>query len=194
MDHLQFNTLWEFKDPSAGYAVGSSNPLFLEPQYGMGYPISYITSITMPQAGLIAAITKDRAGNVSTDHYLVKNTQAMMENNLVWVASATDPPVAADGSHITMSMVGLKPTSRGSVSINSTDMADPPLLDPNYFDTEVDRYVWRVALRSLTSFMTGDTVFGQTIIAGETPPTELAPLTTNSTDEFLDSRVQAGGM
>lgn len=90
--------------------------------------------------------------------------------------------------------MGLKPTSRGSVTIASKEPAQAPVLDPNYFSTEVDKYVWRHSLRKMTAFMTGNnTVFGREIIKGETPFPGFEPLTANATDEYLDSRVKAAG-
>ncbi|RYP93660.1 hypothetical protein DL770_000191 [Monosporascus sp. CRB-9-2] len=72
--------------------------------------------------------------------------------------------VAVDGTHTSSVMVALKPPSRGSIYLQSGDIADGPIINPNYFATEVDR---------------------QHIIAGETPPPGFSPVTTNSTDERL---------
>lgn len=66
--------------------------------------------------------------------------------------------------------MAMKPTSRGTVTIASKDTADPPLLDPNYYATEVDKYVWRHSLRKVAALMTGDTtVLGRDVVEAETP-------------------------
>lgn len=52
-DHLEFAQYWKLKDPSAGYAVGSSNPLFSQPQFGTGVPVDWAVTTTVPKEGLI---------------------------------------------------------------------------------------------------------------------------------------------
>eukprot|EP00808_Paulinella_micropora_P010313 g76967.t1 len=48
---------------------------------------------------------------------------------------------------LTTSVCNLRPTSRGSVSIQSSRPKDPPLIDPNYLHTENDRQKAAAALR-----------------------------------------------
>ncbi|UKZ81593.1 hypothetical protein TrVFT333_009365 [Trichoderma virens FT-333] len=60
VDHGLFGALWNLRDPSAGYAIGSGNPLFNEPQYGWGTPADFLVSTGITnKAGLAAAIEKD---------------------------------------------------------------------------------------------------------------------------------------
>jgi choline dehydrogenase len=47
----------------------------------------------------------------------------------------------------TASVCQLRPTSRGSIHIESTDAAAPPLIAPNYLSTDYDRHVASNALR-----------------------------------------------
>ncbi|RYP69740.1 hypothetical protein DL771_005942 [Monosporascus sp. 5C6A] len=188
-DHLSFLVNWKLRDPSKGYAIGSANPLFLEPQFGLGMPVTSVALTPVPREGLEAAIAADE-GPVKSDHYLLKSTHAMMESFFLYVPSA---PLVPDGTHVSTFMMALKPTSRGTVSIKSKNPADPPLLDPNYLGTEVDRYVWRTALRSMVTLMAGPTALGRDIIAGETPPNGLPPITLDSSDEYLESRLRTGG-
>lgn len=51
-----------------------------------------------------------------------------------------------DFAAVTMSVCNLRPTSRGSVHLKSTDPRDPPAIAPNYLSTEADR---RVAVDSM---------------------------------------------
>ncbi|KAH9993923.1 GMC oxidoreductase-domain-containing protein [Xylariaceae sp. FL0662B] len=90
-------------------------------------------------------------------------------------------------------LMAMKPTSRGTVTIASKEPADDPLIDPNYFSTEVDKYVWRYSLRKIAVLMTGDTALGHEIKV-ETPRPGFEPLSVDASDEYLDSRVQAQGM
>ncbi|XDG08211.1 hypothetical protein ABKA04_007826 [Annulohypoxylon sp. FPYF3050] len=189
-DHIMIHFNWKLKDPSKGYAIGSANPLFLKPEFGTGTPISYVVNREVPKDGLIAAITKDEGKPPTADHYLLKNQWGMMESILVYLAM---PPLPIDGAHISNTMMAAKPTSRGTVTIGSKNPTDPPVLDPNYFATEVDKYVWRHSIRETVSLMTGDTLFGREVIAGETPPPGVEPASVDSSDEYLDGRVKAGG-
>lgn len=63
--------------------------------------------------------------------------------------------------------IGMEPTSRGTVTITSTDPKDAPLLGPNYFATEVDKVVWRHFLCKITALMIGDTALGRDVVSGE---------------------------
>lgn len=189
-DHVCLYLNWRLKDPSKGYAIGSNNELFAKPEYATGTPISYVANTGVPRPGLEAAIAKDE-GNVDPEHYLLKRDWAMMENIVMYLAIPI-PPVTMDGTHISVMMMGLKPTSRGSVTIASKDPAAAPIIDPNYYSTEVDKFVWRQSLRNITDFMTGDSrVFGREVIEGETPFPGFEPLGPESTDEYLDARVKA---
>ncbi|KAI0903319.1 hypothetical protein F4823DRAFT_568797 [Ustulina deusta] len=107
-----------------------------------------------PSKGYAAAIAKDEGENaVTPEHYLLKRDRALMETLVMYLGT---PPVAVDGTHISSALIALKPTSRGTVTITSKDPKDAPLLDPNYFATEVDKAVWRHSLRRITELMSGD--------------------------------------
>ena len=43
------------------------------------------------------------------------------------------------GHGFTINSCNMRPTSRGTVTLKSADPADPPLIDPNFHDTEFDR-------------------------------------------------------
>lgn len=189
-DHVMMHLNWKLKDPSKGYALGSNNPWLAQPQFAMGTPLSHVACTDVPRDELQAAIAKDE-GSVDPDHYLLKRNWAFMENLVMYLAV---PPLAIDGTHISNALMGMKPTSRGTVTIASTDPNDAPLLDPNYFATEVDKFVWRHSLRKITALMTGDTALGRDIVVGETPFPGFEPLRVDSSDEYLDQRVKAQGM
>ncbi|KAI1459876.1 GMC oxidoreductase [Annulohypoxylon moriforme] len=189
-DHVMVHFNWKLKDPSKGYAIGSDNPLFAKPEFQTGIPLSYIINREVPKDGLVAAITKDEGKPPGPDHYLLKWRWGLMENLILYLAM---PPHPIDGATISNALMGAKPTSRGTVTIASKNPADPPVLDPNYFATEVDRYVWRHSLRETAELMTGNTRLGREIIAGETPSDDSEPLTIGSSDDYLDSRVRSLG-
>ncbi|KAK8001172.1 hypothetical protein PG991_013394 [Apiospora marii] len=192
-DHVMVRMNWKLKDPSKGYAIGSPNPLFAESQFATGTPVSYVASTAVPREGLEAALARDdEDGRADPDHYLLKREFAMMETMVMYLAV---PPLGIDGVHISNFMMAMKPTSRGTVSISSNKISDKPLLDPSYYATEVDKYVWRHSLRKVAALMTGDTtVLGRDIVEAETPYPGIEPLTTDTSDEDLDKRVRAQGI
>ncbi|KAI1076876.1 hypothetical protein F5B20DRAFT_554136 [Whalleya microplaca] len=186
-DHVLLFLNWQLKDhiKQEGYALGSDHPRWGEPQFRMGMPASYVVSTDIPRDGLEAALAQD--GDMDSNHYLLKSTHAMMENIIMYFGVA---PLQPDGTHICTALMGMKPTSRGTVSIASKNPADPPVLDPNYFSTEADKHVWRVSLRKIASLMTGNTPLGHEAVAGETPQDGVPPLSVDATDEYLDNRVK----
>ncbi|KAI8626284.1 GMC oxidoreductase [Xylariaceae sp. FL1651] len=178
------------KDPSKGYAIGSGNPIFSQPEFATGVPLTYVAGTTISRDSLEAAIAKDEGENaVTPGHDLLKRDWALMESLILYLGS---PLVAVDGNHISSSLMELKPTSRGTVTIASKDPKDAPLIDPNYFATEVDKVVWRHSLRTVTELMSGDTALGQ-VVSGETPFPGFEPIRPDSTDEYLNQRVKAHG-
>lgn len=103
----------------------------------------------------------------------------------------TDINAPFDGSIITTGILNVLPTSRGRLTLPSLDPTADPLIDPNYYATEVDRAVLRYALRRNLAAM--ETPAGQSMIEGEFPPKDYPTLSSNSTDEELDDRIRRAG-
>ncbi|KAI0443061.1 GMC oxidoreductase [Xylaria telfairii] len=187
-DHVSMYLNWKLKDPSKGYSLGSANPLFSQPEFATGVPLTYVASTAIPRDILEAAIAKDEGEDaVTPEHYLLKRDWAMMENLVMYIGTH---PVGVDGTHISSALIALKPTSRGTVTIASKDPKDAPVLDPNYFATEVDKAVWRHSLKRIAKLMSGDTALGQ-VVSGETPFPGFEPIRPDSADEYLDQRIKA---
>ena len=185
-DHGLFAHLWNVKDPSAGWAIGSGNPLFEQEQYGWGGPMDFLTTTDVPKGGLAAAIEEDEG--VAPDpetHPLLSGPRAFAEHVFMYAG-------AADGSKVTFILITLLPTARGSVKLASASISDPPLIDPNFLGSAVDRYVAREALKTQLKFATSTEV-GRDILDGELgAPGFDQVFTTNSTDEYIDARLRAG--
>ncbi|KAK7959200.1 uncharacterized protein PG986_004054 [Apiospora aurea] len=167
-----------FSDHIMATPSARRTPLFSEPRFATGTPVSHIISAAVPRKGLEAAIAKDE-GKVDPNHYLLKREFAMTETMVLYLAV---PPLQPDGNHISNFSMAMKPTSRGTVTISSKDSSDPPLLDPNYFATEVSKLMASDA-----------TVLGRDIVAGDAPYPGFKPLTVDATDEDLDERVRGQG-
>ncbi|KAE8315546.1 GMC oxidoreductase [Aspergillus transmontanensis] len=191
-DHLELAQYWKLKDPSKGYALGSNNPLFAKPEFGLGVPVDWVVTTSIPKEGLEEAIAADEECPLSADHPLLETGRSFLEYIVLYAAGSTsDPVVPVDGTHICMTIIDLLPTSKGHVTINSTDPADPPVIDPNYLSTEVDRYTWRTGLRTAARLFLG-TDSGKSFIDRETPPDGFEPISLNSSDEYLDARARHG--
>lgn len=162
------------------------NPLFNQPQYGWGGPIDFVVSSDVPKPGLAAAIAEDEGAPPASSHPLLQR-RTFTEHVFMYTG-------AADGSLAAFAMITLLPTARGSVQLASASVRDPPLIDPNFLGTAVDRYVAREAMKLEIQFAgTNATAIGREILDGEVgAPGFDKPLSASSTDADIDARVRAG--
>ncbi len=187
-DHGLLFHSWKVKNPSDGWALGSDNPLFKKPHYGWGNPMDFIVSTDVLKDGLAAAIAEDEGHSPDhAAHPLLANKRTFLEHVLMYVG-------APDGSLVTLLLITLLPTSRGSVTLTSADINDAPLIDPNFLGTAVDRYVAREGLKLQIKYAgSNSTIIGREILDGEAgAPGFDEVLSTNSTDDDIDARLRAG--
>ncbi|KAJ3579965.1 hypothetical protein NPX13_g600 [Xylaria arbuscula] len=187
-DHSILFNAWKVKDPTAGWAVGSSNPQFSQPQYGWGNPVDLLASTDVPKDGLAKAIEADEG--VAPDpksHPLLAHPRTFVE--YIFISAG-----APDGSLVTIAVAPMLNTARGSIKLASARSNDPPLIDPNYLGTEVDRYVAREAVKLLIKFASSNmTIIGRDILNGEVgAPGFDEAFSVDSTDDYIDSRIRAG--
>ncbi|KAH9891440.1 putative glucose dehydrogenase [Xylariomycetidae sp. FL2044] len=185
-DHGLFFHAWKLRDPSAGWALGSDNPRFRQPQYGWGGPTDFVVSTDVPKYGLMAAIEQDEgAAPDPSAHALLSGPRTFAEHVLLYAG-------APDGSLVTLALITLLPTSRGTIKLASDRIGDPPLIDPNFLGTSVDRYVTREAMKTQLRLATS-TEIGRDILAGEVgAPGFDEVFTDDSTDDYIDARLRAG--
>ncbi|ESZ93963.1 hypothetical protein SBOR_5666 [Sclerotinia borealis F-4128] len=189
-DHMSVAQWWKLKNPEAGYALGS--PLFNNPNFKKGTPMDWVVTYTVPHEGLKAALAKDE-GIVDDMHPLLSPARSHVECFTVYVGvNKSDPIIPMDGSHVTTVVLGGLPTSRGSVKLASTDPTAAPVIDPNYFSTEADRYVLRTGLRKIMEAMLS-TAEGQALIETETVAAGEKSLDWKAEDAELDERIKARG-
>lgn len=191
IDHFAAPFYYKVRNASAGWALGSGNPLLDEPQYGLGIAVDFNVQTDVPKAGLADAIALDEGGVVVDPgtHPLLAHNRTFAEFLLLFAG-------AADGSRVLFGGTGLLPTARGSVKLASADVGDAPLVDPNYLGTHVDRYVMRFVLRTHAAFAGSNaTVIGREILDGEDPlllvGAGAVPIEVDSSDVFLDARAAA---
>ncbi|KAL4874688.1 GMC oxidoreductase [Aspergillus karnatakaensis] len=189
-DHLMLTQYWKLKDPSAGYALGSSNPLFAQPEFALGVPTDLVVKTDVPKEGLAEAIAADEGVAPSSEHPILKSERAVLEHLVQYAAfSPADPTVPLDGTHIASTIVHLLPTSTGAVSISSRDTASDPVINPQYLSTQADCYALRVGLQNIARLFL-NTETGRSIVDSETAPDTFDPISLTSSDEYLDSRIR----
>lgn len=125
-DHMSFFQHWRLRDPSAGFTLGSPNPLFAQPQYSQGMPLDWIVCTGVPKESLIAAIRKDEGTEPdASKHHLLQKPRTFLEH-IVAYAKVPLLGTSMDADHITTVVISFLPTSRGTVSLRSAQPGDPP--------------------------------------------------------------------
>jgi choline dehydrogenase-like flavoprotein len=188
IDHSIIDTNWKIMNPSQGWAPGSNNPLFQQPEFSLGQAQDFMVCDTVPRAGLIAAIAADEGAepDESSHPLLKKDDRTFLELNLKYGYSK-------DGSSLNFQSYMMLSQTRGTVTLGSTNAKDFPIVDPKYFSTEVERYVHRQGLRAIFRLAgTDNTTLGRDILAGEVVPGSQVPLRGDITDAELDQRLKAG--
>lgn len=144
-DHLLMRTFWKLLPSMAaqGVVMGSDNKLFTGTEFESGVPLDWVVSTTLPREELIAAIaaiTADDGSKPAADHPLLIHDRTFVETIIIYAgANPASPVVSFDGLYISAAVIGLMPTSRGTISIRSNRPEDAPVIDPQYFTSAVDK-------------------------------------------------------
>ncbi|KAJ7627940.1 aryl-alcohol oxidase-like protein [Mycena polygramma] len=85
------------------------------------------------------------------------------------------------GHFLNIATVMVTPLSRGSITLNSSNPLDPPLIDPKYLTSEFDLLVAREGLKRAQKFVTAP-VFKDYILA---PTVDMSNFTNNQIDQFI---------
>ncbi|KAI1465034.1 choline dehydrogenase [Daldinia caldariorum] len=183
-DHFAIYLAFRLRDPSAGYALGSA--AWQDPALFKSLPWDWVVSQPLP-------------AEIITKH---ESKAEKQKRNLYEVITLYVPPgipgIPIDGTHIATSTMLLLPTSRGTVSIQSSDPKDPPRIQPNYFSTPLDRDALIHGTRqTLKAILTAGPM--KSIVESETPPSGegldgLTPLTADASDEAIEDRIRRTGM
>ncbi|KIW31180.1 uncharacterized protein PV07_02848 [Cladophialophora immunda] len=194
-DHLLVGFAFRLKDPSLGLAMGGAAGPWGDPVYQFGLPGDWIVTENVPRPILEEAVKKDTAGDPSRgeDEYavsLLDPRSAHLESIIIYAPGGqpiTNLHVPFDGTHMGAVLGAMSPTSRGWISISSASALDPPVIDPNYNATNVDRTIMRYGIRRLLKAVSSMS----DMIESETPPPPLEALTSESSDAAIDARVRS---
>lgn len=188
-DHCSVAIFWKLKHPERGLAMGSASFMQI-PNVLSGNPMEWLATSSIPDSPKAKAAHAD---GLASDDPQINQPRGHVE---MFVAYA---PVGGgsfhldfDGTHIATPIVSLLPTSRGSVTLASTDPAADPIVDPQYMQTECDRAAMRSGFRLAMRTML-DTPEGQSFVDGEVPPPGDAKLTSACSDDDIDRRIRTVG-
>ncbi|KAL4892737.1 hypothetical protein BDV59DRAFT_179657 [Aspergillus ambiguus] len=191
-EHFSFTQWWKLRRPEEGLSMGT--PLWDNPAYTMGLPCDWNVSQQVPRDELVRALKADGEVDLEKHAYLAPDF-CHTETLIVYapaLASIVGIDVPMDGSYIASPVLVLVPTSRGSVTLASGDPASAPLIDPNFYATEVDRAILRAGVRQVVRLLT-ETPEGKKIVESEAKRPGFEPLRADSTDEEIDAQVRAFG-
>ena len=192
-DHSSITQFYRIRNPEKGLCAPSA--AFNHPSYVEGFPTDYIIAESAPTSALKQALQLDspepeKSVISDTDPYLFppRTHYEILPMYAPTEVPLTDMNIPLDGSIISIGIIGLLPTSRGSVTLASRDPMAHPLIDPNYYATHVDRVVLRAGMRrNMAAFETPE---AQAVVAEEVPPAGFPALNSKSTDDELDARIK----
>ena len=187
-DHMAVIQWWKLRHPEKGLSIGT--PLWADPSYTKGLPCDWVVMEQTPYEQLKQALSND---GVQTDSHPLLGSAACHTETLIVYAPAGAPiagvDVPMDGTHIASAVLGMTPTSRGTITLKSTDPALPPLIDPNYYATEADRASIRYGMRQAMRVLQ-DTPEGHDTVESEVSPPGFPLLNPKSSDKEIDARVR----
>lgn len=179
-DHLGMWQMWKLRHPEIGASVGS--PAWTSPAFLNGNPLDWSVAVSAPKEGLRAALEHD-GDKQGEEHPLLKARRMDICLMMQYVG------MPLDGTLISTYALNYIPTSRGDVTLASSDPKTNPLINPNHFSTEADRYRLREGTKMFAKMW--HTPAGRDIVVGEAVPEGFSPLNENSTDEEIDARISA---
>ena len=190
-DHLSLRQCWKLRHPERGLAMGT--PLWQDPAYKVGKPVDWIVFTKIPRGKLEDVLTSDSTATDRKD-YLLNSQCPHIESLLLYVPAAgiSGLTLPIDGNYISSAVLGVMPTSRGSITLASTNPTDEPIIDPNFYATEEDRIMLRSGVRQAMAVLL-DTPQGKEMVESEVLPEGCYPVTSQSSDEEIDSRIRKLG-
>ncbi len=188
-DHFAHFQVWKLRNPEKGLSIGT--PHWKDPAFYKGLPCDWAVNEAVPPRFLQPALQADASRGLVNDKSLLDPGRCFVETMVVY--SSLNAPVPADGSYIATSVMLLVPTSRGTVTISSASPSDAPAINPNYYDTEVDRAALVYGTRRVAKVLLG-TSAGRDYIECEGAPPGMPSLSAESLEADIDARIRATGL
>ena len=192
-DHLALGIAWKLKRSTQERSAALGHPEWAKtPSNAEGMPMEWIAHASVPPSALLPALQAD--GEIlSAPKQLLLKERAHTMILVAYGPMALGPnlSVAMDGSHISSITVLYQPTSRGTLTLSSANPEDAPVVNPAYYATQADKVMLRSAVRNTLRVM--ETAAMREVVECETPPEGHPPLTSESTDSEIDTRVARFG-
>ena len=191
-DHQKICRYWKLRHPEKGLALGS--PILHDPVFRKGFPTDWLSNMSVPSDGLKAATTKDEGKGVEDDHVLLKGPRTHLEMCVIYAAFEAEQiglDIPVDGTTIMSFCMACLPTSIGRITLGSADPGAPPIIDPNFYATEADRFVMRHGWRVQSKLML-ETAEGRALVKDEIRPEGHNCLHSDASDEEIDARIKIG--
>ncbi|KAI4265520.1 MAG: hypothetical protein L6R38_009360 [Xanthoria sp. 2 TBL-2021] len=188
-DHFALFQVWKLRNPEKGLSTGGLG--WDDPALFKGLPFDWIVNEGTPSDLLMSAMQSDAANGKMNDQSLMDPAKSFVETMVFY--SPVGAPVPVDGSYIATSTMLLAPTSRGSLQIVSSSPKDPPAIDPNFYDTEVDRTALTHGVRRILRALL-KTESGKEYVEREEAPKGMPSLSADSPDAEIDARIRMAGV
>ena len=187
-DRLTVRQWWKLRHPEIGQSVGT--PLWAGLSFFLGLPCDWVVAEKVPSDQIKRGLEAD--GETITDkHALLVSNSCHTETLIVYAPAGADvagEDIPTDGTHIASAVLGMPPTLRGSIKLASVDPHASPIIDPNYYATEVDRVTMRAGMKQVLKIFQATSTDREMVI-GETPPKGVPALSLESSDADIDARV-----
>ena len=188
-DHFALFQLWKLRNPEKGLSMGGSG--WDHPAFAKGLPCDWTINEGTPSDMLIPATQLDAAKGKTNEQSDLDPVRARVETMVFY--SPLGAPVPMDGSYIVTSTMLLLPTSRGDLQVTSSSPRDPPKVNPNFYDTNMDRVALQHGVRRVMETLT-KTETGKKYVEREEAPEGMPSLSTDSSDGDIDARIRSAGM
>lgn len=193
-DHISVPIVWRLKKPELN---ASFETLMQNPVMKLGWPSDWTVFSGLERSLVKTSIEKDGGHLNNPSSQLLLNPHCIFTETANYYtpvgAGIAEMNTPMDGTCISSTVLGVSPTSRGEITISSADPLAPPVIDPNYYATELDRVAIRSAIRKAFEVYQESEAL-KDIVQCEVPPPGYEALTTTSTDEEIDDRVRRVGI
>ena len=182
-EHLSYATVLKLKEPA-----GLGAPTLRKPGYSEGFPADF--SFHGPVDRI--AEVEEAGASQEESKYLNRPGSSNVQICLWYQPFAeimTGTPVVEDGTLVSAVTCLVSPTSRGSVTLASSNPKDPPVVDQNFHATKADQFVMREGLKK-TSQVFVETEAGRSFVQEQLVPEGFKPITSSTANEDIDARVK----
>jgi choline dehydrogenase-like flavoprotein len=165
VDHIGVASNWKLNHPEQGLTLGS--PLFNDPTFFWGWPSDFLRFGRLEIDAKLGDLIESEADR----DLLLRPDATHVENISLYAGRPKGAGIALvhDGTLASGLTILVSPTSRGSIKLKSASIKDPPAIDVNFLDTEVDRLILREGLRQMAAVY-AETKTGQATFSHEVPP------------------------